>query len=393
MRTQMLRQIRTGLAGLLFFTAPLSVIAAPLTTPDQVLGYLAAHREDISLVSYTVTPDGTLDPADPVLRVNAFRPMPLASTIKIIVLAAYAREVAAGRLNPQEPVSLGDWDSFYLPTVDEGVHAESLAELGFASDDLGFSIDPSATVPLDRIVAMMIEHSDNAGADLLIALIGEEALRATIREAGLTQQDVPPPFTGLFLLAANHEDGPLTTARLRKLLRQTPEQRGARIHELEALYLDPAWKLEELTWALTEAPQPAPRLVARAANRLFPRGSANDYARIMAGVATGTFLSPEISAIMRRHLEWPMADPQVAELFSSFGTKGGSIEGVLTEASWMIPRAGDFAGQPRVTVLFFRNLPLWAYGALQESYAQQIFQILLGADRTFAERVREVLAR
>jgi len=387
---------RSLLAGLGLAIACLSLglsrpaAAAEISTPDQVLGYLVSHRNDISLVSYTVTPAGTPDPADPVIRVNAFRPMPLASTVKIVLLAAYAREVAAGRIDPQEPVQLAEWDDYYLPTIDEGVHAESLTELGIASDELGFALDPAATVPLDRIVAMMIKHSDNAGADLLMARTGEAAILATIAEAGLLHQDVPPPFTGLFLLASNHEEGPLTPARLQNLLRQTPEQRAARILELEALYLDPAWKIEELTWAFGQEP-PAPRLVARAANRLFPRGSAAEYARIMAGVATGTFLSPEISALMRPHLEWPMADPQIAALFSSYGTKGGSIEGVLTEASWNVPRAGDFAGKTRVTVLFFREMPLWAFNSLQETYAQQIFQILLSADRTFAEQVKAAL--
>ena len=373
-------------------TRPVSAAANPLETPDQVLRYLVAHRTDISLVSYTVTPAGTPDPADPVIRVNAFRPMPLASTIKIVVLAAYAHEVAAGRLDPQEPVSLGEWDSFYFPVVDEGAHADSLAELGFATDELGFAVDPAATVPLDQIVRMMIKHSDNAAPDLLLARIGEDAVRATIAAAGLVSQDEPLPLTGFFLLAANHEDGPLTPARLQLLKRMTPGQRKARILELEALYLDPAWKTAELTWWAT-APEPSRQLIARTVDALFPKANANGYARIMAGVVTGTFLSSEISAIMRPHLEWPMDDPQIGEVFQSFGTKGGNIEGIVTEASWYVPRIGDFAGKPRVTVLFFHNLPLRSYDALLTSFAQQLFQILVGIDRSFAEQVEVALAR
>jgi len=44
----------------------------------------------VALVSYTAEPDGSPDPA--VFR-NPDVPMPLASTIKVVVLAAYAREV------------------------------------------------------------------------------------------------------------------------------------------------------------------------------------------------------------------------------------------------------------------------------------------------------------
>src|SRR5262245_30534076 len=142
MRTTPLRRLCACLGlAILACVLPASAEANPLMTPEQVLRYLAAHRDDISLVSYTVTPAGTPDPADPVIRVNAFRPMPLASTIKIFVLAAYAREVAAGRLDPQEPIPLGAWDSFYFPLTDGGAHADSLSELGFATDDLGFAVD------------------------------------------------------------------------------------------------------------------------------------------------------------------------------------------------------------------------------------------------------------
>lgn len=388
------RQIRASLAAVALVLAVLTspATAQPLSTPEQVLRYLESHRQDISLVSYTVAPSGMPDPADPVIRVNAFRPMPLASTIKIVILAAYAREVVAGRLDPNEAIPLGEWDRFYFPIVDEGVHATALHELGFETDELGFATNPSATVPLDRIVAAMIEHSDNAGPDLLLERIGDEAVRATLAEARLAAQDQPLPTAGLFLTAANHAIGPLTQPRLRQLIRLPRGQFEERVREVQALYVeDDAWKTDEITWWLTEAPQPAPRLVSRAANRLFPKGSANDYARIMAGVVTGTFLSPEVSAIMRSHLEWPLQDPALAEIFASMGTKGGSIEGVLTEASWYVPREGDFAGRPRVTVLFFRDMPLWAWNGLQESYAQQLFQALLAVDRTLAEEVRERL--
>lgn len=393
MWTKPLRRLCLALVLALLARSLPAAEANPLETPEQVLRYLVNHRDDISLVSYTVTPSGTPDPADPVIRVNAFRPMPLASTVKILVLAAYAREVAAGRLDPQEPIALGDWDRFYFPVVDGGIHAAALADLGFATDELGFAVDPAATVPLDRMVAMMIQHSDNPSVDLLLARMGADAVRATIAAAGLPAQDEPLPLTGLFLLGANHEDGPLTPARFRQLSRMTPAQRKVRILELEALYLDPAWKADELAWWLGGAPQPSYGLLARTVDLLFPRGNANGYARIMAGVATGTFLSPGISAVMRPHLEWPMADPQIRDLFVSLGTKGGDAEGVVTGASWYIPRLGDFAGKPRVTVLFFRNLPSPVYEKLLETFAQQLFEIRLGVDRAFAERVQAALVR
>ena len=125
-----------GLAVLTLGSARSAGAAPGLATPDQILGYLVAHRDDVSLVSYTVTPAGTPDPADPVLRVNAWRPMPLASTIKIVLLAAYAREVAAGRLAAGQAivVSARNAERLHEQLVQ---HGEQLMALREAAEQLG----------------------------------------------------------------------------------------------------------------------------------------------------------------------------------------------------------------------------------------------------------------
>ena len=86
-----------------------------LETPEDLLRYLAAHSGDASLVVYTVQTDGKPDLRDSRVAFNAAQPMPLGSTIKIVTLATYAREVALGRVSPLEPVSVSDWERFYVP--------------------------------------------------------------------------------------------------------------------------------------------------------------------------------------------------------------------------------------------------------------------------------------
>jgi hypothetical protein len=100
-----------------------------LSTPEKMLNYLSRHRRDVALVSYSVRPDGTVDQDDPVVMHNADVPMPLASTMKVVLLAAYAREVARGRLNRSEEITLRDWERNYLPGTDGGAHAGALAAL------------------------------------------------------------------------------------------------------------------------------------------------------------------------------------------------------------------------------------------------------------------------
>src|SRR5262245_54857664 len=94
--------------------------APPLSTPEQLVEYLVQHPGDFALVSYTATADGTPDSADPVLVHAAGEAIPLASTFKIVVLAAYAREVAAGHLDSAARVRVADWERYYLPLSDGG---------------------------------------------------------------------------------------------------------------------------------------------------------------------------------------------------------------------------------------------------------------------------------
>ena len=171
-----------------------------LETPEDLLRYMAAHRADASLVVYTVRADGKPDERAPGIAFNATQPMPLGSTIKIVTLAAYAREVGLGRLSPVEPVSVSDWERFYLPGRDGLAHPAALEALGWESDDLGFAVNRSATLQVDALVGLMIRFSDNAAADWLLSRLGPERFRETIAQAGLTHQEMPQSILGLFFV-------------------------------------------------------------------------------------------------------------------------------------------------------------------------------------------------
>ena len=380
----------------LLVAALLAALALParaqsLDTPEDVLDYLVQHRKDVALVSFSVGPDGPPDSADPVLSVNADQPMALASTIKIVVLAAYAREVAAGRLDPQAELPVREWERFYLPGTDGGAHAASLAALGIPTDSDGFATDPEAPVSWDRIAQAMIRSSDNAAADLLLSRLGDGAVRATLVEAGLSRHPQPLSILGLFLSWGNHDQGPLTSARVKKLKRMSPKAYAAEVRRLRDRYLDEGWREAELLWRRQSAIG-SYKLQAEAAQNLFPKGTVRDYARIMAQVLQGSFLSREVSDVMRWHLGWPMEIPGNAETFLNFADKGGALAGVLTEAMYFTPRRGDFGGTSHISVLFLRNVSAEAFGSLAQTFAHQLFLVELGLSRSFAEEAEERLS-
>jgi D-alanyl-D-alanine carboxypeptidase len=384
-----LRSFRAALLALAFATAP--AFAAELETPEQVLQYLDQQRRDVALASYSVRPDGTPDPADPMILFNPDQKMPLASTFKIVVLAAYAREVTAGRLNPDQGVSVGDWERYYLPGTDGGAHPAALGSLGIPADPYGFATDRAATATLDTLAHVMIQYSDNAATDYLMARVGRDNLRSIISQSGMTGQDVPLPILGTFLSWENHEDGVLTPARVRRIqkLAANPRRYAAQVDRLTAAFGKPRWRQAELEFQLATQDVFSYELEAAVAN-VFTGGTVRDYARVMAGVATSTFLSPEISALMGRHLEVHLPNEN---LFLSWGTKGGALAGVLTEANHYVPANGGFAGKPRVSVLFLRRIEPAPWEQLLTGSGITFFDARLAVDQAFVGLARQTLVQ
>lgn len=359
----------------------------PVTVPDLV-GYLAEHPADAAVVSFTATAKGWPLASQPTLLHQVQTAMPLGSTIKLVILAAYAREVEAGRLDPNRPVTLAEWERAYLPGTDAEAHPRALAALGIPFDELGFALDGSAVVPLSALVDAMMHFSDNAAPDFLLALLGEGVLRATVREAGLAGQQPPLPVVGYLLLAHNHETGALTAERL-AALRRLPRQRLAELsRSYAALYADPEWRAAELAWQL-ETPPPSYELSAAAAEALAPRGTAFDYALLLSRVATGRFLSPAISRRMAAHMAVAVAPDDPA--FRFLMGKGGTLDGSLTFALLAVPKSGPFANRLRVSVIFLRHLPEELHAALDHQEMPFVLAALLSLDPAVVAEIRQAL--
>lgn len=335
-----------------------SAVAQAVPDPAPFLRLLAPRPLDVALVTYGVRPDGTPDPAQPAVFLNADLPMPLASVRKILVLAAYAREVSAGRLRPETTVTRAVWDRTYLEGTDGGAHPAALKRLGLDS--------PASATTLDAVAGAMMRESDNAAADLLLERVGGAALDAVMRDAKIREHDPLVSLLGEFL--ANPP-------------RDTPRENfPALADEAARAYLNGARPAAPVS--LNDQ--------GRRAQTFSPRGTARDYARILAGVVSGTFLDAKTSEIMRRHLEWPArANPRVADAFDPIGSKGGSLVGVLNTAMYFRPTAGPAAGQPKVAVYFSRGVPLAEMDT--RANAVETFLLLTAIRADFADRVRATL--
>jgi beta-lactamase class A len=133
---------------------------------------VSAMAPDVGLLVASVSPDGT---CRPVHGLNSAAPRPTASQFKLYVLGALADEIAAGRISWEQPLTVED----AVRSIGNGAGSLQLLPAG-------------SVVSVEEAATKMISISDNTAADMLIGLVGRDAVEAQVgRWAGNTAANEP----------------------------------------------------------------------------------------------------------------------------------------------------------------------------------------------------------
>ena len=317
----------------------------------RLVDWIAAHADQVSLLA---TGGGD----ELAWRTEVARP--LASTFKLAVLAAYAREVAAGRLDPGERVPRADVALWYLQGTDGGAHERALAAMSVADGD---------TLSLDQVVRAMVEFSDNAATDYLLDRLGRRRVLETAALLGLDALGAGvAPITGALLTLTDDELGASVERRIERLSSLAVGERAARAWRLAASYAGaPERSIAGLATALQGLADWNRQLALTDA--LSWRGSASDLAVLVAEARSGRVLGAGASEVMARHLSWPIADPALASRYEVFGGKDGEAAGVLALAGFARPRSGPWRGEERIVVLLLEGMDAATWQAARDAYS------------------------
>lgn len=302
----------------------------PIDGPGPLIDWIALNRDNVSLL----VDDGR----GAVFTHLADRTRPIGSAVKVSHLAAYAQAVAAGTFDPAGPVSVADWERWWVPGSDGGAHQPALESLSVTSE---------GTVTWDDLAAVMIDFSDNAATDLFRATLGDQALIDAAAAGGWAGLDVPS-IAGEALLAGG----------------TVPIEPDRRTQSLAAATAyadgDPTWRAVAATYT-----QPLPEVTPEDAAAAFAQvvdfydgawsATVTQLAALHRAAATDE-LGGDASAIMRRHLERILA-PKVQPGVLGFGQKGGSLPGVLSNA-FTVRREDGSVG---VSVISLSRLPQQVY--------------------------------
>jgi D-alanyl-D-alanine carboxypeptidase len=349
-----------------------SDLARQLKNPNDVLAYIARFPDQVSLAAFDAGDE------EHGIFLNADRRRPLASTMKIMLLCEYARALDAGEWQPGEPVSISDWEANWLPKVDGNAHERTFAQVREGK------YIAEGKVQLQDVVYGLIRYSDNAAADYLMQRMGRARVNALPAQLGMPDADAPWPISGMFLSWQSTREHTQAKELVQRYSALAP-----------AAYADLAWRLAEQLRADPELLAAEQKRVtvdglklrlseqAALASATSVHGSARDYARLMARIKLGELPG---SAPMQAELEWPMQHAITRERFASLGSKGGSLPGIATSATYAIGRGKT---RVRVLALFFEGLPIAVWMRMMESFVQQDFETKLLADDAFFAYVKQ----
>jgi hypothetical protein len=312
---------------------------------------------------------------------NANVERPLGSTFKTIVLATYAREVAAGRVDPTEVVPSVDVDRWLVEGTDGGSHALMMERFA-APDGLSF----------DDLAAAMMVHSANTATDELLHRLGPHAVIETAESLGVPQLAVAAaPPAGVLGLLRDETLGPTTSARVETLEGvDTNSVSDMAWRESQAFAADPAAPADALA-AISELTTWNDQL--RLTDVLPWRARPVDMHRLLVRLLIEQRLGSVATSIVEQHMSWPMDDPTIAARFTNLAAKEGAAPGTLVVHASGRPRNGAAAGIDRTIVVSVHGLDAELWISCFEGDAYQALGVSLLEDPAFVAELGETLDR
>jgi hypothetical protein len=254
---------------------------------------LSGLGPEVGFLAARVAPDGT---CDPVHEVAASTPRPTASQFKLLVLGALADQIAAGQVTWHQTL-----------TVEDAVRS-----LGNSAESGALQFAATGTaVTVEEVATKMISISDNTAADMLIGLVGRDAVEEQFRRWTENASANVPLLTTREMLLLHYAEG------LGDQYLATPP--AGRLAFLESS-VDPL-PLDAIGSGYSEEP--------RFVEEIEWFASPDDLCRTFAGLqdlSEDPLLSP-LSTVLSRQVAGIDLDPGE---WPTVWYKGGSEPGVLT---------------------------------------------------------------
>jgi D-alanyl-D-alanine carboxypeptidase len=278
--------------------------------------------------------------------------MPLASTVKIIVAAEYARQVAAGIIDPAEMIDTATLDRFYIPNTDGDAHPSWLAEV--RKKGLLFG----SNVPLNEVAKGMIRYSSNANTEYLLDRLHVDSVNAGIKRLGLRMQEPLYPFVASLFISQG-----LSIDQIKAMSDEKYIAASVGIHD--KLKADTGFK---------RSFKPVTLDMQRVWSDRLPGGTTREYIEILKKINRREYFSAAEQKVMDELMEGILDNPQNRAWLTHAGFKGGSTAFVFTMAMYATSKKGTHTE----LAYFFNDLSMWESLLLQAAANEFHLSILRG---------------
>lgn len=351
-------------------------VAEQMHQPEDLLDYLAAHPDRASLVAYEV------DTREEGIFFEADRRRPLAHTAHLLLLAEYARQVDAGPLAPDERVPLDSLAIYALPGAGQRTHQQAVTHWRESGE-----LRADSTVALRHVVDAVFRFGDAASADWLMMRLGRDRVQVLPERWDIESSDPPLPNSGVYLSWGNADRDSLRVEARRPPSRKSFTDRVYR--HVRALRRDSSFRRQEREQLKERGPRLSVRDQRALAGRTYPKGTARDYADLLARIAKGELGGPGVATVVQEPLESPVDPDSVQAPIAAVATHVGAMPGTISFVGYALP-PGD--GPSRVSVLLLEDLPIGLFYHLVQTGLDKGFQLRLLSDPDFFQKVRSVLS-
>ncbi|MBP2239526.1 D-alanyl-D-alanine carboxypeptidase [Cytobacillus eiseniae] len=310
------------------------------------------------------------------VQVNENIPLPLASTVKIIIAIEYAKQAADGRVNPNSNVSLKDLESYFVPKTDGGAHKAWLAQLKREQY--------TDKVPLKEVANGMIAFSSNANTDYLIQVLGLDRINQVLPQLGIPNHEpIYPLVSSLFIPSRLMAEKNITKEEALTLLRDMDMEE----YRNRAIHIHKNWHTEKPT------ANEKKRLIKefdmefqKVWSDRLTKATTKEYASLLSKLNRKEFFNMDVHEHLDPLMEQLMKNPNNREWLLHAGQKGGSTAFVFTLAMYATDKEGN-----QTEIAFFSN-DLSIIEQAKLSQVMNAFQLEFLTNSDFREYVKSELS-
>ncbi len=280
------------------------ILISYLSRPTNIAKLINENKDDISMIYYRNE--------IPLIEINKFKKMPLASMMKIILAVEYTEQVEAKSIDPNNLVQLKELDKYYIEGTDGGAHTRWCDNLKKKN------LIINNCVELKQIVNGMIECSSNANTEFLMDLLTIDSLNRQLKKLELVNHD---EFRYIVSSLFINDTSVILDKRKLNIECESIHQK------LKEGKIDK----NQIKLALTKFSN-----IEKLWSDNFIQSTADEYFSLLTKIYYG-----QLNSNIKNIFEWPTKDTLNNNWAKEIGAKGGSTGWILNYSIYVTTKDGD----------------------------------------------------